>query len=227
MSIVDQIISWLEYLSQTININFFVVIGAFLEEIIAPIPSPFVMTTAAVIAKAQQFTMVQLITVVIVASIAKTMSSCLFYLVANKLGDLIIDKFGKFIGLSHKLIDQMNAFLTGTWVDDFLIVVARALPFIPTSLVSAGAGIIKYDIKSFALMTFFGIIIRDALYLWVGYFGWTQLENIWQQIKGNQFFIVLLGLVLIFVIWLLFKLKDYLFDKFINLKKQSTEDIKK
>jgi len=226
MSIVDQIISWLEYLSKTINLEFFVIIGSFLEEIIAPIPSPFVMTTAAALAKAQNFVFLQLVTVVLVSSVAKTLSSCVIYLAADKLEDLVIGKFGKYIGVSHKLIEQIGAFLTGTWIDNFLLIIARALPFIPTSLVSVGAGVIKYDIKAFALMTFFGVIIRNSFYLGVGYFGWTQLDNIWQQIKGNPIFIGLLGIALIFVVWLLFKLKDYLFDKFINLKEQSKKETK-
>ena len=50
MSIIDQIVTWLETLSQTINLQLFVIIGSFLEEIIAPIPSPFVMTTTAALA---------------------------------------------------------------------------------------------------------------------------------------------------------------------------------
>ena len=44
----------------------------------------------------------------------------------------LIGKIGKYVGLSHKLIEQIGSFLTGTWVDDFLMVLARALPFVPT-----------------------------------------------------------------------------------------------
>ena len=219
MSIIDQIIAWLTHLSQTINLQLFVVIGSFLEEIIAPIPSPFVMTTAAALAQAQGYVFMQLFILVAVASAAKTVSSYIIYFAADKLEDLVVGKLGKYIGLSHKLIEQIGSFLTGTWIDDLLMIVARALPFIPTSLVSAGAGVIKYNKRSFIVTTFLGVMIRNAFYLWVGYFGMTALENFWLQNKSNPVFIGLMGVTLVGLLYSLFKLKDYLFEKFLSLKK--------
>jgi len=220
MSIIDQIIAWLEHLSQTINLQLFVVIGSFLEEIIAPIPSPFVMTTAAALAQSQDYVFSQLAILVIVASFAKTVSSCLIYVASDKLEDVVIGKLGKYVGLSHKLIEQIGSFLTGTWVDDFLMILARALPFVPTILVSAGAGVIKYNKKSFVITTFLGIIIRNAFYLWVGYVGWHQVENLWLTNKNNPVFIALLIISCLILLYALLKIKDHLFDKFINLKKK-------
>ncbi len=219
MSIIDQIVAWLETLSKTINLELFVVIGSFLEEIIAPIPSPFVMTTAAALAQAQGYIFLQLFLLVAVASIAKTVSSYIIYFAADKLEDLVVGKLGKYIGLSHKLIEQIGSFLTGTWIDDLLMIIARALPFIPTSLVSAGAGVIKYNKRSFIVTTFLGVMIRNAFYLWVGYYGMTALENFWTQNKSNPIFLGLMGVGLLGLLYLLFKLKDYLFEKFLSLKK--------
>jgi membrane protein DedA with SNARE-associated domain len=221
MSIIDQIITWLENLSQTINLQFFVVIGAFLEEIIVPIPSPFVMTTAAALAQAQHYTLLQLALVVLVASLAKTVSSFLIYLAADKLEDLVVDKLGKYIGVSHKLIEQIGGFLTGTWVDDFLMILARALPFIPTSLVSVGAGVIKYSKKSFVMTTFIGVIFRNAFYLWVAYVGWQQIENLWLTHRQNPWFVALLAIACLVLLYALIKIKDHLFEKIINSKKAS------
>lgn len=226
MSIIDQIITWLEHLSQTINLQLFVVIGSFLEEIIAPIPSPFVMTTTAALAQAQNYVFLQLATIVIVASLAKTVSSFLIYLAADKLEDMVVGKLGKYIGVSHKLIEQIGGFLTGTWVDDFLMILARALPFIPTSLVSVGAGVIKYHKKSFVITTFLGVMIRNAFYLWVGYVGWHQIENLWLTHKDNPWFIVLSiigGLVLLKAF---IKIKDHMFDKMMSLKKDKKKSSK-
>ena len=223
MSIIDQIIAWLENLSQTINLQLFVIIGSFLEEIIAPIPSPFVMTTTAALAQARNYVWLQLATVVFVASIAKTVSSFLIYFAADKLEDLVVGKLGKYIGVSHKLVEQIGEFLTGTWIDDFLMILARALPFIPTSLVSGGAGVIKYSKKSFVITTFIGVMFRNSFYLWVGYVGITQLEHIWQQVKGNPFFITILIVVCLLLLYSLVKLKDHLFEQFLNLKKHNSK----
>lgn len=219
MSIIDQIVTWLEHLSQTINLQLFVIIGSFLEEIIAPIPSPFVMTTTAALAQTQNYVFLQLAIIILVASVAKTVSSFLIYFAADKLEDVVVGKFGKYIGVSHKLIEQIGGFLTGTWVDDFLMILARALPFIPTSLVSVGAGVIKYSKKSFIITTFLGVIIRNSFYLWVGYVGITQLEHMWQQAKGNLFFMTILIVTCLLVLYSLLKLKDHLFEKLMELKK--------
>lgn len=221
MSIIDQIITWLENLSQTINLQLFVVIGSFLEEIVAPIPSPFVMTTTAALAQAQNYVFLQLALIILVASVAKTISSCLIYLAADKLEDLVVDRLGKYIGVSHKLIEQIGGFLTGTWVDDFLMILARALPFIPTSLVSVGAGVIKYSKKSFIITTFLGVIIRNSFYLWVGYVGWHQIETMWLSHRNNPWFIALLVISVLILVKALMKIKDHLFEKFINSKKSS------
>lgn len=226
MSIIDQIITWLENLSQTINLQLFVIIGSFLEEIIAPIPSPFVMTTAAALAQAQNYVFLQLATIIIVASIAKTVSSCLIYLAADKLEDVVVGKFGKYIGVSHKLIEQIGGFLTGTWVDDFLMILARALPFIPTSLVSVGAGVIKYSKKSFVITTFLGVIIRNSFYLWVGYVGWHQIETMWLLHRNNPWFIALLVIGVLVLLKALMKIKDHLFDKMMDLKKDKKKSLK-
>jgi membrane protein DedA with SNARE-associated domain len=224
MSIIDQIILWLENLSRSINLELFVVIGSFLEEIIAPIPSPFVMTTAAALAQAQDYVLLQLAVLVVVASLAKTVSSYLIYFAADKLEDVVVNRFGKYVGLSHKLIEQIGSFLTGTWIDDLLMILARALPFVPTILVSAGAGVIKYNKKSFIITTFLGIIIRNAFYLWVGYIGATQAEQLWLQIKDHPVFIVLAMMTVILIIYALIKTKDAMFEKMMSLKKAPTKE---
>jgi len=219
MSIIDQIILWLENLSRSINLELFVVIGSFLEEIIAPIPSPFVMTTAAALSQSQGYLLTQLAILVIVASFAKTVSSYLIYYAADKLEDVVVNRFGKYVGLSHKLIEQIGSFLTGTWIDDLLMILARALPFIPTILVSAGAGVIKYNKKSFIITTFLGVIIRNSFYLWVGYVGATQAEHLWLQIKDNPVFISIAMMMVVLTIYALIKTKDAMFEKMMSLKK--------
>ena len=52
-SLIAPIITYLEKLAQYVPLEVFTVVGTFLEEVIAPIPSPFVLTTAGTITKAQ------------------------------------------------------------------------------------------------------------------------------------------------------------------------------
>jgi membrane protein DedA with SNARE-associated domain len=221
MQLIDQLMAWLEQIARSTNLEIFVVLGSFLEEIIAPIPSPFVMTTASGLAQSQQYTLLQLSILILVASAAKTVSSYVIYVAADKAEDIVIGKFGKYVGVSHALIEKIGGFLTGTKWDDVLMVIARALPFVPTVLVSAGCGVIKYNVKSFWITTFLGSILRNIFYLWVGYFGLIQLEHLWEQYKGNP---VVLGLLMVGILVMLYaavKVKDRLFEKMLEMKKKN------
>jgi membrane protein DedA with SNARE-associated domain len=212
------LMQWLESLATAINLEVFVVLGSFLEEIIAPIPSPFVMTTAAALAQNHHYNLAHLAVLVVIAAAAKTASSYVVYVAADKAEDVVVGKFGKYIGVSHSLIEKIGSFLTGTWWDDLLLLVSRALPLVPTVVVTVGAGVIKYPVRSFLVMTFLGSILRNIFYLWVGYVGLTQLENMWHQTKGNPIFIALLVVAVLAVVYMAWKVKEILFEKMIALK---------
>lgn len=194
------LLTWLESLATTVSLEFFTVFGAFLEELIAPIPSPFVMTTAAVLAQVQNYTLSHLVFLILLASVAKTASSYAVYVIADKAEDIIIGKYGRYFGISHKHIESLGRLLTKTWFDDVLLFFARALPFIPTFPISVGCGVIKYSVRSYILMTFFGTVIRNIFYVWIAYFGWTQFQALRDQLWNNPLWLaigVIVGLVMI------------------------------
>lgn len=211
------LIAWLTQLATEISLEVFVVVAGFLEEIIAPIPSPFVMTTAAFLAKAQAYSLWQLAFLVVLASLAKTVSSYLVYLIADKAEDLVLVKFGKFFGVSHAKVEQIGTFLNQSWWDDVLLFLSRAIPLVPTSLVTVAAGVIKYNVPSFLIMTFFGTIIRNLFYLWIAYYGSGFLEGVLPQIMGHLAVLIGLGgLSVVALMWLL-RAKDSLWEKVMRL----------
>ncbi len=211
-------LAWLEQLSRSISLELFVIIGAFLEEIIAPIPSPFVMTIAAVIAGEQSYTLWQLAVVVLVGSIAKTISTYLVYFVSDKAEDFMVSKFGKYVGLDHGQIEKIGKFFQGTWWDDVLLFLARAIPVIPSFPVSVAAGVIKYNVRGYLLATFLGVTVRNIFYLWVGYFGYEQLGNIWEMIKNSPVMIGIFTILGVVVLYAAVKLKDYAYESTLNSK---------
>ena len=50
----EWLIAWLETLAQNVDPALFVFIGSFVEEIVAPIPSPLIMATTAALAHSLQ-----------------------------------------------------------------------------------------------------------------------------------------------------------------------------
>lgn len=198
------LLNWIESLATSVSLEVFVVVGAFLEEIVAPIPSPFVMTTAAVLAQVQGFTWVNYVFLILIASAAKTLSSYCVYVAADKAEDVILGKFGKFFGVSHEQVERLGKLLTKSWIDDVLLFFSRALPIIPTFPISVGAGVIKYKLKTYILMTFWGTCVRNLFYLWIALFGWERFQIIRQDLWEHPLWLAIGVIIfLLIVIWIL------------------------
>ena len=71
----EQIISLIKTLAYTSPLDVLAFIGSFMEEIIAPIPSPLVMTTAGTLAHTQNHTKRYLFWLAMDASMGKTIAS--------------------------------------------------------------------------------------------------------------------------------------------------------
>src|SRR3990167_5973603 len=104
----EHIISLIKTLATTIPLDVFAFIGSFLEEIIAPIPSPLVMTTAGTLAHTQNHTLLYLFWLALAASLGKTIASWLYYVLADKSEDLVLTRFGKYVGVSHNEIESIG-----------------------------------------------------------------------------------------------------------------------
>lgn len=176
----SKILDLLQEYSKQVPLEVFTCIGAFLEEILAPIPSPFIMTLAGSIAQSQNRPIFYLILLAILGSLGKTFGSYLLYVISDKAEDIIIQRFGKFFGIKQKNLESISKLVEGkhTWIVIFLL---RAIPVIPTSPVSIVSGIIKLSLKPYLLSTFAGNVIRNGIYLYFGYEG-TQVT---QGLIGN------------------------------------------
>ena len=210
------LINWLESLATTVSLEFFVVVGAFLEELIAPIPSPFVMTTAAVLAQVQNYNPAQIGFLILLATIAKTASSYAVYVISDKAEDIVIGRFGKYFGISHRHIESLGKLLTKTWFDDLLLFLARAIPVVPTFPISVGAGVIKYSVRSYVITTFLGTLVRNIFYLWIAYFGWTQFQALRDQLWNNPLWLAIGVIVALVLVIFVMKTKDTLWDRFMS-----------
>lgn len=217
------ILDWLTHLAETTNVTWFSAVGSFLEEIIAPIPSPFVLTTSGALADAHDFTWLQIAGLLIIVSLAKTLASWIIYVFADKSEDFFFAKFGRFLPITHKQIEHIGAYLSGTKWDDFLLLLARSAPFVPSVAISVAAGAIKYNMRSYLIMTFLGSIVRSAFYFWIGYIGTEQATRLISEIKGSPAAIVAVVLLGIVVIIALARVKDAIWDKILDNKKPSIE----
>ena len=187
-----------------------------LEEIIAPIPSPLVMTLGGSLAASLHKNIPYLFLLALTGTAGKTIGSYVIYIIADKFEDILSTKVGKWIGITHAQIEDIGARLGKGWKDSVVIFALRAIPIMPTAPVSLVAGILKIDIKTYLVSSALGIFVRNMFYLYIGF---TSLDAL-EKINTNLASLESIGsiIVLLFIVTLAY----YMYKKRQNLWKEST-----
>lgn len=167
-------------LAERIPLELFSFLGSFIEEIVAPIPSPIVMTTTGSLAALQERPLEYLLVLSVLGALGKMFGALIVYIIADKAEDLLLVKFGRLIGVTHKEVESIGKHFHRTHKDVLVLIFLRSIPFVPSTLVSVSSGILKIDKKHFLLATFLGTIIRDSIFLYFGYRGVGAFSHILQ-----------------------------------------------
>lgn len=170
--ILSYLINLLHDLAVLLPLPLFTVVAAFIEEVVAPIPSPLVMTLAGSLAASAGQPLPYLLGLALIGGLSKTFGSWVVYLLADKSEDIVMGRFGRFLGISHREVEAFGRHLHKGRRDAWVIFLLRAIPVIPTAPVSLVAGIIKLQLRGYILATFWGTLVRSILYL---YFGFTSV----------------------------------------------------
>lgn len=176
--VIQPTIDALHYFSTIMPLPAFTFIGVIVEEVLAPIPSPLVMTLAGSLAASSGQAVVYLVWLAFVGAVGKTLGSYVIYVIADKGEDFVLRKFGKFFGVSHKEIEAIGKHLNHGWRDDIVLFLLRAIPIIPTAPVSLVAGLIRVNLRTYLTSTFFGTLVRNIIYLYFGYTSLGALESL-------------------------------------------------
>jgi uncharacterized membrane protein YdjX (TVP38/TMEM64 family) len=179
---IDQLIAYLEQLAQNVPLTIFALLGSVIDEIIAIVPSPFVPITAGTLAFEQNRALGFLFVIALTGTLGKTLATLLTYWVADKLEDFLThSKIGKVLGVDKEEIEKYGRYLDGTGKDEIIMIVLRALPFVPTLPVSVIAGLIKLDIWTYIFTTFIGTYIRFMFYLVLAYEGVKKYSGLLEK----------------------------------------------
>lgn len=150
------------------------VIGGFVEQVIVPIPSPIITMAGGAFLVPQDLPFFETIWQIILRvslpySIAATIGTSFVYLVAYYGGRPLIDKFGKYVGISWSLIEEVKTEFQKTIRDEVFILIASSIPVVPVSLISAFSGGFRTPPVKFYSMIFLALIIRSIILGYVGY----------------------------------------------------------
>jgi membrane protein DedA with SNARE-associated domain len=207
-NLIDTFSNILASWSNIIPLPLFTFLGALIEEIIAPIPSPLVMTLAGSLASAASQNWFYILLLAFTGSIGKTIGAYVIYFIAAKAEHLILGNFGKFIGISETDIEKISTKLNQGQRDDIVLFILRAIPIIPTAPVSVVCGLIKTNLKTYIIGTFLGTFVRNLIYLYLGYSSLNALDSINSEIDTFEkvgYAIILIIITLIF--YLIYKQK--------------------
>lgn len=156
----------------------YVFIGEIIEEIISPIPSQLVLLTAGSLAQAQQQGLWFIVLLTIIAAVAKTFATILYYVLADKLEDQLVPRFGKYIGVTHESIEAIGKKLDKGGKREFIsLFIVRCLPILPSAPVSMVCGAVKINFKTFFWATMAGNMLRGGMMLLTGYLGFDIFES--------------------------------------------------
>jgi membrane protein DedA with SNARE-associated domain len=164
------------------------------------------MTLAGTLAAAKATPAWYLLILALIGAVAKTFASVIVYWISDKAEDLIVGRFGKYLGVSTKEVEKIGAQFSGKNRDIVVLTLARAIPIVPTSPVSIVCGIIKLHLRTYILGTLFGTYIRNVLYLLLGYYGLNSLDAINQGLTSMEsvmqiVLVLVAGLVLAYLFY--------------------------
>lgn len=195
-------------LAGLVPLEVFVFFGALIEELVAPIPSMIVMTTAGFFAQLEGRTGLFIVWLVALGNIGKLIGSFLYYTIGDKLEDVVVGRFGHYLGLRHADVERIGKYFNGTpWRDGALIFLVRIIPIFPTILVSIAAGVVRIRTRVFLTASYLGNFSKDLFYAFAGYYGvqalWAHFRDI-ERVRfgvGMLLVITLVGIIIMLYVY--------------------------
>ncbi len=190
-----------------------VFVASVVEEVISPVPSPFVQMAAGFLFLPSDvslaFLMTLLFVVVLPVAFGVTLGSLAVYFIAFYAGKPFLSRWGKWLGVSWHDIERVQARFKQSSFDDFLVFVFRALPIMPSTAVSAFCGVIRMKLWPYIWLTFAGTIIRAAMIALVGWqvgVVYERYASFFKQIE-NVVLLALVGGMVGYIGWRIYRNK--------------------
>jgi membrane protein DedA with SNARE-associated domain len=151
-----------------------VFIAAIVETIIPPIPTMAVFPTAGFLASQNNFELYQVILLGIIGGLGASIGSTVIYLIALKLGRVVLLKYLRYVRVSEKKLTRVE-----NWFQkygDKAVLFGRMIPVF-REMVSIPAGLLKMKFAKFLTYTILGSCGWSITLILIGYyFGNAALE---------------------------------------------------
>ncbi len=154
---------------------FGVFIASITEEVVAPIPSAIIVVSAGFAllgGEAFGWPLIghAIFKIALPAAAGITIGCIIFYGIVAYVGKRIITHWGRYVGVSWEDMEKIKLFIERGYRDDIVIFICRSVPFLPSTAVNIFCGLIRYDIKKFVVITFFGAWVRASIFAFIGWY---------------------------------------------------------
>ena len=177
-------------------------IGGVVEQIIVPIPSPIITMSGGAFLINRPLPIFEAIwqifsKVSLPYSIGAVIGTSLVFLVAYYGGRPLIDKFGKYIGISWKLIEKVKADFQKTITDELFVLIAVTIPVVPVSLISSFCGAFRFKPAKFYPVMFLALLIRATILGFIGYQMGETFTSLAHGLDKIESLLTVIGAILI------------------------------
>jgi len=164
-------------------INDYGAIGLLISGIVKefiPIPSTaIILGTSFILLKGQTIGISSILNLLLIIAVplamGMTIGAIITYILCFYIGKPFIDRWGKYISLKWEDIEKMDKRFENNKKDYIILYFLRTAPIIPSIIISAFCGIIRYDFRKYLIVTFLGGLTRAIIF---GFIGW-QFGNIY------------------------------------------------
>jgi membrane protein DedA with SNARE-associated domain len=171
-------------------------IYSFIEEISIIIPTFPLMTMFGSLARMQEYSIFGIIILGVISATGRLAGFWLIYHAIDKLEDVAVTKFGHLIGLNPGKLENYGQELNKSKATFLYMIVIYATPFTPSTAVTLVAGLIRINEITFLTAAYTGTIIRNTIYLYVGYYGLSAVKGYFMGADSIEF---KLATILVFV----------------------------
>lgn len=166
MELFNSFLLWItEFLGEHLYEGIF--LAALLETIFPPIPTLAIFPTAGLLASQQGISLIGVIPMIILGSIGATIGTSVTYLIALKLGRVVLLRYLRFVKVNDKKLERVEI-----WFEkygDKAVFLGRMVP-VMREMISVPAGLLKMKIPKFVLYTFGGSCVWATGTILSGYY---------------------------------------------------------
>jgi membrane protein DedA with SNARE-associated domain len=135
----------------------------------------------------------------VVAVLGELVGATIGYLIGRFGGRPLIDKYGKYVHLSHANLDRIHSFFER--YGSFAVFICRFLPFV-RGVVSIVAGLAEMDLAQFYLWYALSSAIFCGLLIWLGVALGHHLDAVLPLVHKTGLIVLIVAVLAIAAIWL-------------------------